>query len=154
MADWRGAFSEMLQLQKEINQLFEQLAHFDETREGLAPGEWTPSVDLFEAGDQLLAKAELPGVGGDDLDVSFKGHTLVISGEKKEPREQEAVGGFVCFERSFGKFSRTLYIDPAVDLTRATARLSQGVLTVSMPMLKDRRGTEIRLQVRVEDEED
>jgi HSP20 family protein len=148
MVERRGAFSEMLQLQKEMNKLFEQLVHFDRAEAGLTPGEWVPSVDVFESEENLVVKVEVPGMSREDVSAVFRGHKLVVSGEKKEPKDNEAVGGYVCMERTFGKFSRTIHIDQAVDLTRASAAMQHGVLTITMPMLKDRRGSEIRLTIQ------
>lgn len=151
MVERGGAFSEMLQLQKEMNRLFQQLAHFDRAEGVLSPGEWCPAVDVVESDGNLVVKVEAPGMTTQDVSVAFRGHTLIVSGEKKEPKDSEAVGGFLCLERSFGKFSRSIYLDQAVELTRASAHLGQGVLTVTMPMLKDRRGSEIRLMIQSEE---
>jgi len=151
MVERRGAFSEMLQLQKEMNKLFEQLARFDKSEGLLTPGEWVPAIDVFESDGNLVVKVEAPGMSSQDIAVAVRGHRLIISGEKKEPKDAEAVGGFLCLERSFGKFSRAIYLDQAVELTKAQAHLGQGVLTVTMPMLKDRRGGEIRLMIQSEE---
>jgi len=90
---------------------------------------------------------EAPGFEEDDLAVVFRGPKMILSGEKKQSKVDESVRGYLCLERSFGKFSRSLYIDQAVDLTRASARLADGVLTVLIPKLEDRRGSEFRLAI-------
>lgn len=150
MVERRGAFSELIALQKEVNRLFEQLAQIDQAETGMAPGEWCPPVDIVESEENLVVKVETPGLSSEDVSVAFKGSKLIVSGEKKEAREPEAAS-YLCLERSFGKFSRTVYIDQAVEFTKATAEMRQGVLTVTMPMLKDRRGSEIRLAVQDKD---
>jgi len=73
---------------------------------------------------------------------------MILSGEKKQSKLDEPVRGYLCLERGFGKFSRSLYIDQAVDLTRASARLVDGVLTVLIPKLEDRRGSEFGLEIQ------
>jgi HSP20 family protein len=138
----------MATFQKEVNRLFEQLAHFERTGTELGLGEWFPSVDVFETKGNVVIKVEAPGMGKNDLSVVFHGHRLVVSGEKKQPREEKTVNGYLCLERSFGKFNRSIYVDQAVQLTKATAKLGQGVLTITMPKLKDRRGTEFRLAIK------
>jgi HSP20 family protein len=148
MVERRGAFSERVSLKKEVNRLFEQLAHFERTGTGLGMGEWFPSVDVIETKSNLIIKVEAPGVGKNDISIAFHGHKLVVSGEKKQPKEDKAVPSYLCLERSFGKFSRIIYIDQAVHLSKAAATLGQGVLTITVPKLKDRRGSEFRLTIK------
>jgi HSP20 family protein len=148
MVERRGAFPERLSLQKEVNKLFEQLAHFERTGTGLGLGEWFPGIDVVETKNNLVIKVEAPGVGKNDISVAFHGHKLIVSGEKKQPKEDKSVAGYLCLERSFGKFNRVIYIDQAVQLSKAAATLGQGVLTITVPKLKDRRGTEFRLTVK------
>ncbi|MGH9461802.1 MAG: Hsp20/alpha crystallin family protein, partial [Vicinamibacteria bacterium] len=64
------------------------------------------------------------------------------------PKSEQPINGYLCMERSFGKFSRSIYVDQAVDLANADAELAQGVLTITIPKLKDRRGSKIRLRIR------
>ena len=148
MVERRDAFSEMSALQKEISRLFEQLAHFERSESGLGLGEWVPSFDVFETKENLVIKIEAPGLTRRDLTVAFEGHKLIVSGEKKEPKSDQPINGYLCMERSFGKFTRSIYIDQAVDLAKADAELGQGVLTITIPKLKDRRGSKIRLKIK------
>ena len=147
MVERHSALGEMAALQKEVNRLFEQLSHFDRTGTELGMGEWFPGIDIFETKSHLVIKVEAPGMGISDLSVVFHGRKLVVSGEKKQPREEKKVNGYTCMERSFGKFSRSIYIDQAVQLSKATANLGHGVLTISMPKLQDRRGNEFQLPI-------
>jgi HSP20 family protein len=147
MVEKRGGLSDVTGLQKDISKLFEQLAQFDSTDAGIGLGEWFPRVDVFETKKSVVVKVEAPGFDEDDVEVVFRGSKMILSGEKKQSKMDESIRGYLCLERSFGKFSRSLYIDQAVDLTRATARLADGVLTVEIPTLEDRRGSEFRLAI-------
>jgi HSP20 family protein len=148
MVERRDAFPEMTALQKEISRLFEQLAHFERSEAGLGLGEWLPSFDVFETKDTLVIKVEAPGMTKRDLTAAFQGHKLIVSGEKKEPKTEQPNNGYLCMERSFGKFTRSIHIDQAVDLAKADAELGKGVLTITIPKLKDRRGSKIRLKIK------
>ncbi len=148
MVERRDAFPEMTALQKEISRLFEQLTHFERSEAGVGLGEWLPSFDVFETKDSLVIKVEAPGMTKRDLTAAFQGHKLIVSGEKKEPKTEQRNNGYLCMERSFGKFTRSIYIDQAVDLAKADAELGQGVLTITIPKLKDRRGSKIRLKIK------
>lgn len=143
----RDALSEVTSLQKDISKLFEQLAQFDSTETGIGLGEWFPRVDVFETKTDVVVKVEAPGFDPEDLEVIFRGSKMILSGEKKQSKVDASVRGYLCLERGFGKFHRSLYIDQAVDLTRATGRLVDGVLTVMLPKLEDRRGSEFRLSI-------
>ena len=147
MVQKRGALSDVTSLQKDINKLFEQLATLSGSETGIGLGEWFPRIDVFETKQSVVVKVEAPGFEEDDLEVVFRGPKMILSGEKKQSKVDESVRGFLCLERSFGKFSRSLYIDHAVDLTRASAKLVDGVLTVLIPKLEDRRGSEFRLPI-------
>lgn len=148
MVQRSGALSEVTNLQKEIKKLFEQLAQFKGTEPGLGLGEWFPRIDVFETKKDVVAKVEAPGFNKQDLSVVFQGPKMILSGEKKQPKVDRSIRGYLCLERSFGRFSRSLYIDQAVDLTKANARLESGILTITMPKLQDRRGSEFRLKIQ------
>lgn len=153
MVERRSSVSERSALQKEVNKLFEQLAHFERTGTELGLGEWFPTIDVVETKDSLIVMIEAPGMSKNDISVVCHGHKLVITGEKKQPKEEKSVNSYLCLERSFGRFERAIYIDHAVQLKKATATLGEGVLTVTMPKLKDRRGSEIRLPIKDQEQE-
>jgi len=151
MVQRRGAPSEvsnLSSLQREFSKIFDQLSELDTSDAGgIGLGEWFPRVDVLETAKDVMVKVEAPGLAKNEVSVVFQGPKLILSGEKKQAKADRSVRGFLCLERSFGKFSRSLYIDRAVDLTKARAELDAGVLTVIIPKLKDRRGSEFRLEV-------
>ena len=151
MVQRRGALPEvssLSSLQREFSKIFDQLTQLDTSDAGgVGMGEWFPRVDVLETAKEVMVKVEAPGLARNEIEVSFQGPKLILSGEKKQPKVDRSVRGYLCLERSFGKFSRSLYIDRAVDLTKAKAELESGVLTVTIPKLKDRRGSEFRLDV-------
>lgn len=136
-------------LQREVNQLFERLVDFD--RAAPVEGEWIPSVDIFESRGRLVIAAEVPGVSPDGLRISFRDRHLVITGERKEKRPAAEKASFHCVERPQGRFTRVILIDVAVDIRLAEASLAGGVLTVTMPRVKDRRDREIVIPVAREE---
>ena len=151
MVQRRGALPEvssLSNLQREFSKIFDQLTQLDTSDAGgVGLGEWFPRVDVLETAKEVMVKVEAPGLARNEIEVSFQGPKLILSGEKKQPKVDRSVRGYLCLERSFGKFSRSLYIDRAVDLTKAKAELESGVLTVTIPKLKDRRGSAFRLDV-------
>ena len=148
----RTSLTELGLLHREINQLFERLAGFDRP-EGATPGEWCPSVDVFECHGSVVIVAEVPGLPADALRVVCRDRTLVISGERRERRSAGGVSAFLCMERPHGRFTRKIPFDVPVDIREAEARLEGGLLTVTVPRLKDRRGRETVIPVQWENEE-
>jgi HSP20 family molecular chaperone IbpA len=71
-----------------------------------------------------------------------------VSGERRERRPTGGQAAFLCVERPQGRFTRKIPLDVAVDLAKAEAQLAGGLLTISVPRVKDRRGREILITVR------
>jgi HSP20 family protein len=136
-------------LQREVNMLLERLADFDRSSSG--DGEWIPGVDVYESRGKLVIAAEVPGIPADSLRVSFRDRHLVIAGERRERRPAASTASFHCMERPQGRFTRIILIDVAVDIQLAEAHAGGGVLTVTIPRVKDRRGREIIIPVQREE---
>ena len=135
-------------LQREVNQLLERLADFDRAS---GEAEWIPGVDVYECRGKLVIAAEVPGIPADSLRVSFHDRHLLITGERRERRPPASAASFHCMERPQGRFKRIILIDVAVDIQQAEAQVAGGVLTVTIPRVKDRRGREIIIPVRREE---
>jgi HSP20 family molecular chaperone IbpA len=93
----------------------------------------------------------VPGIPAESLRVSFHDRHLVITGERRERRPPASAASFHCMERPQGRFTRIILIDVAVDIQQAEAHVAGGVLTVTIPRVKDRRGREIIIPVRREE---
>jgi HSP20 family protein len=138
---------ELAALQREISQLFGRVCELEVQGAGVA--EWVPPVDVYESRGKLIIVVEVPGLAQEDVRVVWKDGRLVVAGERRERRPAGA-GGFLCMERPQGRFVRAIQIAMAVDLRAVEARLSGGLLTISIPRLKDRRGNETVIKVQWE----
>jgi HSP20 family protein len=147
----RTPFAELALLQREINLLFERLSTLDRS-EPPAAGEWSPGVDVFESHGRTVVVLEVPGLPPEALKVAIRDGCLVVSGERREARPAGGMAVFLCVERPQGRFSRKIPVPAAVDLRQARACLANGLLTVMLPRLKDRRGRETVIPVEREDE--
>jgi HSP20 family protein len=106
------------------------------------PGsEWSPAVDVFEARDRLVVVIEVPGLAPESLRVVFRERELVLSGERRARRTGPGCT-FLCLERPHGRFERAIPVELPVDVARARATLAGGLLTVTLPRLRERRGRE------------
>jgi HSP20 family protein len=127
----------------EINRLFDSLF---EPANGQAnrSQRWAPAMDLIEAEDHFLLKADLPGLGEDDVAIEVQDNVLTVSGERKTEHERKEKG-FYRLERSFGRFSRSLTLPEGVDADRISASFDKGVLAISIPKPEERKPRRISI---------
>jgi HSP20 family protein len=105
---------------------------------------WLPAMDLVERGDHLVLRADLPGMGEDDIEIEVKDGVLTLSGERKAESEEKA-DGYYRVERSFGQFSRTLTLPDGIDPDRISAQFDRGVLEVSIPKPEERKAHRVAI---------
>jgi HSP20 family protein len=115
----------------EMDRLFDEFFGRTPSR-GWAEKEFAPSVDVRETDDQVIVEAEVPGINPSDIDVRVVGNALVISGERKDVREEKTK--FVHrVERLYGRFEREIELPAYADADRIDAHCKDGVLTIAMP---------------------
>lgn len=100
--------------------------------------EMAPSVDIFEEGDDIVLKAELPGMGKKDVSVNLTDHIITISGEKKKEEKTEEKN-FYRLERSYGSFSRSFELPADVKADQVKAKFHDGLLEVRLPKTEEAR---------------
>jgi HSP20 family protein len=105
-----------------------------------------PSMDIFEEGDTIVAKAELPGLAKADLDVRISGDVLTVSG-KKEKEEKIERKDYHRYERSSGSFSRSVLLPAEVEVDKVSAQLKDGVLEVRAPKTAAARARSRKIEV-------
>jgi HSP20 family protein len=108
---------------------------------------WSPQVELFRRGEQLVVRADVPGVSKDDLQVSVEDDVLTIRGERRDERE-ERDQGFYRSERSYGEFLRAIPLPEGTDAERCEAKYEDGVLEVTLPVPKQEERRPRRIEVR------
>lgn len=92
----------------------------------------TPSTDVFTRSDDLVVRAELPGLSHEDVDVSVEGRTLVVKGERRREHD-ETKRDYQRREIRYGRFERHVALPEGVDVDRIRATLDAGVLEVTVP---------------------
>lgn len=133
-------FSAMRRLSDEMERLFEG-AWFPEARwprlwHSPDVGEsWSPKVDMFERGKQLVVRADLPGLTKDDVKVEVADSELLIAGERKTEKEEKREG-YYRKECAHGSFSRSIRLPEGVEADAVKASFKNGVLEVTMPAPK------------------
>jgi HSP20 family protein len=108
---------------------------FDRPMFEASPAMWTPYVEVFANANELVVRAELPGLKKEEIRVEIADGELTIFGERKEEEEKKEKG-FYRSERKYGSFLRTIALPEGATLEKATATVKDGVLEVKMPVAK------------------
>jgi HSP20 family protein len=135
---------EINSLQSEMNRLFNTVFDTPSNGSGNVLRRWMPAMDLVESGDHFVLRADLPGMGEDDVNIEFEDGTLTVSGERKAEHE-DSNEGFHRVERSFGSFSRSLTLPQGIDPEAVTASFDRGVLEIRIPKPEQRKPRRIAI---------
>ncbi len=93
----------------------------------------SPEVNIFETKEGYVLEAEMPGVTKDGLEITLEGTELTLTGH----RTAEQLPGQPIFRESrAADFRRAFELDPAIDSARITARMDQGILTLTLLKLE------------------
>jgi HSP20 family protein len=121
-----------LQLNHVLDELFAD-AFGTAPQPSAAPAVWGPALEGYEKDGNIVVRADLPGVDPAQVEVSLDGDTLTISGERKSESESSKNGSHVN-EVRYGSFRRSVTVPEGIDPERVTARYTNGVLEVTLPM--------------------
>ena len=141
---WKN--QEMSKMRRDIDRLFDRL--WDDYDMPLFPTtpRGVPFIDIFETKDNLIIKAEIPGINPEELEISITDDNLTIKGETKHEiiRERE---NYHRMERRYGSFSRTLKLPCRVLIEDVNATYKKGVLHIVMPKCKPDKARQIKVRV-------
>jgi HSP20 family protein len=107
--------------------------------------DWNPSVDIAETKDDIVVKAEIPGVKSDDIDVTVEDGRLILSGEKRQEEVDEGENYYRA-ERSYGSFRRIFSLPSQADTDNVEASYNEGVLTVTIPKTEVAKGKKVDIK--------
>lgn len=141
---------ELQRLRDRVGRLFAALQEATVAEDPLASETWAPPVDLCETTDAIVVCVELPGLTADQIKVGATNTQLRIWGEKKRRMPRTRILSHLCSERSYGKFSRIVPLRWTVSFQDAKALVDNGMLTVRLPKIEDRRGVEFKIPVKDE----
>jgi HSP20 family protein len=140
-------FRELNAMQDRINRIFGEAytRRFDD--DVLTRGDWIPPVDIYQNDKQeIVIKAEMPGLSREDIDLRVENNTLTLKGERKRDSEVKEEQ-YHRVERVHGLFSRSFSLPATVDANKVSADYRDGVLTVVLPMREEARPRQIQVQV-------
>ena len=123
--------------QAELDRLFQEALQIGDS--DLPLGEWQPAIDVIETPASILILAEIPGFSAADVRIEVRGTRVLISGTKSTTSLPDARLKFHCMERGHGRFSREIHVFSPVNTHQGTARLADGLLTLELPKIQDKR---------------
>ena len=142
MGDPKNPGDSLFSLHQEINRLFNDVFPGEEATEQID----APAVDVLETDDSLKIEIEVPGLEKKDITLQISGDLLIVEGLKRDTDKAEGAK-YICMERRFGYFRRTLALPAMGDPSNIRASHENGVLTITLPKIDDRRGTVRRIEI-------
>jgi HSP20 family protein len=118
---------------------------FDQQQPGHSGAGVYPAVNITEDTEAFYVSAELPGLQSDDLELNVTDNQLTLAGERKIP-EEAADARYHRREREAGRFSRAVALPGDIDTEKVKARLTDGVLTVTVPKAEKAKPRQIAVQ--------
>ena len=132
-------------LHDQVNRLFED-TFFRGRGDDSAINHWSPAVDIYETGSELVIKADLPEINEKDLDIRIENSTLTIRGDRKFEKTVSEEN-YLRVERAFGSFTRSFSLPNSVNTEAVQADYRHGVLTVKLPKREEAKPKQIKVGV-------
>jgi HSP20 family protein len=144
---WWDPWKDLALVQEKMNRLFEDTIARRGREEGLGAAMWAPDVDIYETENEIVVKAEVPGVDKEQIAIEVKDGVLTLRGERKFEKEVKEEN-YHRMERSYGGFMRSFSVPSSVDADRIGARLKDGVLEVKLPKADKAKPRQIKVDVK------
>ena len=136
-------FDELTTLRNRMDRLWSRMSAEDDP----ALANWSPTADVVETANDIVIKAELPGIDAKDVDVRIENGVLSIQGQRNAEKETEDKG-FRRIERTYGTFFRSFVLPPNVEVDKIAATFVNGVLEVRMPKKEEAKPRTIKVDVK------
>jgi HSP20 family protein len=133
-------------LQQRLNRLFDE-AFLPLGAEPFSMAEWSPSCDIYETENEIVVKAEIPGVKKEDVKLSVRDNVLTLSGERKFEEETKKEN-YVRVERGYGSFTRSFTLPFYADAKKISAEFKDGLLEVKLPKSEEAKPKEVEIKVK------
>ena len=108
-------------------------------------GQWIPAFDVSETDEEIIVRAEVPGMNIKDIDITLTDGLLTIKGERKLEKEDKKEN-YHRIERQFGSFSRSLNLGSKVKAEGIEAAYKGGILTVTLPKAEESKPKKIEVK--------
>ncbi|MGR3319020.1 MAG: Hsp20/alpha crystallin family protein [Candidatus Anammoxibacter sp.] len=131
----------------EISDFFKPVSRLTGREVGLFERDWNPSIDVYDSDNEVLVKADIPGLKKDEIDVSIHEDLLTIKGEKKM-ENKVSEDNYYKSERFYGSFNRTIQLPSEVEHDKVKATYKDGVLELRLPKKEEAKTKHIAIDVK------
>ncbi|WP_410767377.1 Hsp20/alpha crystallin family protein [Haloferax sp. DFSO60] len=137
MSSRNNPFDELERIFERLSREFSDASRSWKWNEPSMPwmGEESMAVDLVEHDDHFIVAVDLPGFEREDVEVSVTDHMLRIDA-KRERETEDKDSQYIRHERRHKTEQRSISLPDAVDPENVTARMKNGVLTVTLPKIE------------------
>jgi len=135
-------FTEIETIRQQLDKAFDGLAAARDNSETT----WMPALELVDAGDNFVLKAQLPGIDPKDVDVQVSREAISISGERRYENINEK-SGYVRSEFRYGKFHRVLPLPAHIQNDSVQAECKDGILTLTLPKVTEARNKVVKINL-------
>ena len=139
-------FSDFDRMRREMERVWDTFLEGDVRKESKKDSVWLPSVDVSETKNDVVVKAELPGMDPKDIEVTLSDGHLMIKGQKKHEKEEKDED-YHFVERSYGSFVRAVHLPKEVKHDKISASYKNGVLKVVLPKSEEAKTKELKIKV-------
>lgn len=109
---------------------------------------WQPVIELIDAGDNLILKAQLPGIEGKDVEIQVGQKAVAIAGDYSvEQKEGDARARSLHSEFRYGKFQRVVQLPYAIQNDQVQADFTNGILTLTLPKVVEARNKVVKINL-------
>ena len=135
-------FTEIETLREQLDKVFDQRATTRDNSEAT----WMPALELADAGDNFVLKAQLPGIDPKDIDVQVTREAISISGERRYENTDEK-SGYVRSEFRYGKFHRMVPLPAHIQNDSVQAEYKDGILMLTLPKVTEARNKVVKINL-------
>jgi HSP20 family protein len=137
-----GPTSDLHQMERDIRRIFRNLQ--SESDEPASMGVWAPPVDIYETDNEVVVRAELPGMDQKDIDIRIENNVLTIKGERRMDQHVKE-DNYHRIESAYGTFTRSFTLPTTVDEENAKAEYRNGILKITLPKREQSKPKQIKV---------
>ena len=139
-------FNNLLTAQRDFDRLFKEAFNPFVSEGDLSTRTWAPPVDIYENENDIVLKAELPGIEPKDVEVKVEDNTLYLKGERKFEKEVKNES-YHRVERSYGSFARSFSLPNSISTDKVKAEFKDGLLTLTLPKREEAKPRTVKIDV-------
>ena len=146
-----GPLKELEEMRREMDRLFDDFFSPGHRRRRIweekpMTGLIVPNIEIYNRPNEIIFRAELPGIKKEDIDLSITEDSLTLKGELKKEEEFKDETSYIS-EISYGNLARTVTLPVEVYSEKAKATFKNGILEVILPKREEAKPKEIKIEV-------